>query len=174
VTKGTTVYKTLSHREEIDLTHSIERVYENKTIVAGFEDNDDYVTSSSEVYTTPDWIYTKSNDNKYHLSVPTQTPVFAPYHLPYDYTQASEVTLSYQGFKALLGGKVSSDHLAAFTKADRLNGVTDFSFEATMGKTEGTPKLEAFVFSYTQESYEVTISFTVSSDPLSITLPTVG
>ena len=174
VSKDTTVYKTISHREEIDLAHSIERVYESKTIVAGFEDNDDYVTSTSEVYTTPEWIYTRGNDNKYHLSAPTATPVFAAYHLPYDFAQASEITFSYQGFKALLGGKVSADHLAAFTKSEKLDGVTDFSFEATLGKTEGTPKLEAFVFSYTQESYEVKISFTVSSDPLSITLPTIG
>jgi hypothetical protein len=123
----------------VDLTHSIERVYENRTIVAGFEDNDDYVNSTSEVYTTPDWVYTRGNDNKFHLSAPAVTPVFALYHLPYDYTQASDLALSFQGFKALLGGKVTSDHLAAFTKSDQLGGVTDFSFEATLGKTEGTP-----------------------------------
>lgn len=38
VTKGTTVFKTVSHRQEIDLVNSVERLYENKTVVAGFED----------------------------------------------------------------------------------------------------------------------------------------
>jgi hypothetical protein len=153
----------------IDIANKVEHLYGNLTTVSSYEDPSNETFTSYDIYKTPSQNYTMGNDGKYVTTSASNT--FAPYRLAYDFTKASDLSLTAPKGYSLLAGKVTAANLSAFIGNDKLSGVTDFSFVCEMTILEGY--LRSIVFSYTDNGYSVTDQLNYSSLPQSISLPTV-
>lgn len=160
VTKDSYSFKNGYSSYTIDSTNKIEHRFGSETVIAGFEDNDETVTSSYEIYETEDSTYTKDYDGKYHLSDTTRSD-FDGMTFAYDYSLLANVTVAYKGYTATLTGKVSKDNLGSFLGNELLAGVEDFAFSANLTKAEA--KLSDFTFTYTQKGYSASVKYTVSA-----------
>jgi hypothetical protein len=172
VTKDGTVFKNGYDYKLLDIANEIEHLYGSETTIAGYEDNDDTIATAYDIYNAAEATYTKGYDGKYHVTTLTTPAVFEPYVLTYDYSVAVDLSVSYDGFDAILSGAIPEASLTEFlTGSTALSGVTDFAFSATLSKSAA--ELSDFTFAYTQNTYSVKIVYVVSALAQSITLPTV-
>lgn len=169
VKKGTSTLQNSYASKSIDLTNKIEHIYKRVNTLAGYASNNDSLTEETDTYQSATLLYEKGYDGKYHVSEVARND-FAAYHLSFDFSKLTDASVQYDGYDAILTAKVSSENLAAFGETS-LSGVTDFLVKATLDKKEGI--LASFVFSYTQESYAVSVSYKFSSFTTTIVLPTV-
>lgn len=169
IKKDGVTYQTSSFTKSIDVKDQIEHKVFREVTAPELSENGDTTTVVNDTYETATTLYTLGYDNKYHLTSQSRSD-FAAYALPFDFSQASEVRVTYDGFDAILEGKVAADKLKAFGES-ALNEVSDFAFKATLAKVEATPS--SFSFTYTERGYSVLRAYRL--DPLepTLTLPTL-
>lgn len=169
IKKAGVTYQTSSFTQSLDAKNQIEHKVLRKTTASELSANGDTTMILSDIYETATSVYTLGEDSKYHVTSQTRQD-FAAYTLPFDFSQASEVSVTYDGFDAILRGRVSEDKLAAFGES-ALHDVSDFTFQATLAKVEATPS--KFSFAYTERGYSVSLAYRLDALPPTITLPTL-
>lgn len=165
--------KTLKQSHEYTVTDNVNKIEHRNGIakmMAGYEDNLDEVTISSDVYETETKTYSQEDDGKYHVKDSSRSD-FSGTVFSFDYSVASSLSVTYLEYEATLVGLIDDNKLSTFLGEKYEDGISDFGFSAVLSKSEAT--LASFAFVYEQNGFEVSIEYEVNALPQTIDPKTV-
>ena len=176
ILKGAVTYKTSFDRKDLyiktvdGVESKIERFFGNADTMSGLDGNQETAHTEYDIYKTPDSTYTKGYDNRYALTTEKNTG-FNTYDIGFDFSKASDLSVSFSGFEANLVGKVADSDLTGFFEGTFISGISGFSFKANLSKVEGF--INNLVISYEQKGFSVSMAYQYSTTMTNITLPVV-
>lgn len=162
---GTRTLMTGSQNRTVDITNQIEREFGNKSVLYP---EAEVSSSSYSIYHTPESDYTLEDDGKYHISDKANT--LSKYSLTHDFSYGESLVLSFDGYDAIVEGKVSDTNVPSFLKGD-YPSVTSLAFTVTFNADDKS--LSQYVLTYKDKDIFSTITLRFDAFESALTLPIV-